>query len=270
MIFRVLGPLEIESSSGRQKSPRALKIRSLLAFLCVHNGKSVSTETLIDALWSSLPPQTAATALQVYVSKLRRHLADLGLDASVLTTQPRGYRLNLPPELLDVSRFEDLWTEGQRLLKEDRKEEAAVVLASALALWRGGALGDLRSIPAFDALGRRLDEKHMAAQELHMGLQLRLGRHRALIGELYALIAELPTWENLYAYLMIALYRSGRTAESLAVYGEIRDVLVSEFGMEPGAGLRHLHQAILSRAAHLDDVENFDPRHPEPVLTHRR
>ncbi len=53
-----------------------------------------------------------------------------------------------------------------------------------------------------------------------------IGQHNAIVGELYGLIDEYPTWETWHAQLMLSLYRSGRVAESLGVYRKIRDALV--------------------------------------------
>ena len=72
------------------------------------------------------------------------------------------------------------------------------------------------------------------------------GRHAALIGELQGLLAEHPTRERFAAELMLALYRSGRQAEALAVYRDARRVLVEQVGVEPGPELQRLQQAVLA------------------------
>ncbi|MFJ2609952.1 BTAD domain-containing putative transcriptional regulator [Streptomyces sp. NPDC087425] len=253
MQFQILGPLEIETRDGQHVSPRALKLRSLLAYLCIHSTRSVSMDRLIEALWSGMPPQSATTALHVYVSQLRKYLSGVGVDPKLLVTRPPGYRLDLCSQTLDMRRFESLLCDFRSLQAQDQLEAAAEALNTALALWRGPALEDLRAVPFFHNLCRQLNEKRTFAYEQKFELELKLGRHNSLIGELYSLIDEQPTREGLYWHLMIALYRSGRIAESLAEYGRIRKILVQDLGVEPGLKLQKLHRAILAREAWLED-----------------
>ena len=56
---------------------------------------------------------------------------------------------------------------------------------------------------------------------------------------------------------MTALHRSGRTADALRVYGELRQRLGSEFGIEPSGQLRQLEQQLLAG-------ESVPPSTPEP------
>ncbi|KOX44170.1 MULTISPECIES: AfsR/SARP family transcriptional regulator [Streptomyces] len=253
MKFQMLGPIEIQTSDGRQVTPKAMKLRSLLAYLCANRDEVASSSQLIDALWSGAPPQTAPTALHVYISKLRKHLQDIGLDAmSVLATRPPGYQLNLSGVALDVNDLENLLAKARVLRESGRKEEASEVFGQAIALWRGRALEDLRDIPAFDSIGRQLDERRVLAQEQRFELELELGNHTAIIGELFPLVDNRTTSENLHGLLMIALYRSGRTAEALATYSCLRRNLVDDFGIEPTPRLQRLQYAILAHDPSLD------------------
>lgn len=230
-----------------------MKLRSLLAYLCANHDEVVSSGQLIDALWAGAPPQTASTALHVYISKLRKHLQDIGLDAmSVLATRPPGYQLNLSGMTLDANDLEYLLTRARELREFGRKEEASEVFSQAIALWRGRALEDLREIPAFDSIGLQLDERRIFAQEQRFELELELGNHTAIIGELFPLVDSRSTSENLHGLLMIALYRSGRTAEALATYSCIRRNLVDDFGIEPTPRLQRLQYAILAHDPSLD------------------
>ena len=116
----------------------------------------------------------------------------------------------------------------------------------ALALWRGAPLADVADEPFAAAEIRRLEELRLRAAELAIDGDLAAGRHRELIGELDALVAAHPLPERLHAQRMLALYRSGRQAEALAAYRAGARVLVDEIGVEPGAELQRLHDAILA------------------------
>ena len=63
--------------------------------------------------------------------------------------------------------------------------------------------------------------------------------------------------EDLWALLVLALYRSGRSGEALAAYRTARATLVHELGLEPGPLLRGLEAGILRQ-----DPELAAPPHP--------
>ncbi|MEV6025286.1 AfsR/SARP family transcriptional regulator [Streptomyces sp. NPDC052036] len=262
MKFRILGPLEVEDANGTTVVPQAFKLRSLLALLCVNANSVVSTSHLIDALWSGEPPRTAETALQVYISKLRKHFKKFGGSPGLLATRPPGYCLQVNRGGLDLQCFDAMVAQARNAAAFGRMEGAAALLTEAKALWRGPALADVRSVPALDGYARRLEEKWYAAYERHVEIELALGRHSALISELYGLTAEHPTWENLHGWLIIALYRSGRISESLQAYSRVRISLAHELGVEPSARLQYLQRAVLARETWLDDPSR-------PILAER-
>ena len=129
----------------------------------------------------------------------------------------------------------------------------------ALALWRGAPLADVADEPFAGAEIRRLEELRLRAAELAIDADLAAGRHGEVIGELEALVAEDPLREQLHAQRMLALYRSGRQAEALKAYREVRELLVEQIGVEPGPELRRLHEAILRQ----DD--ELEPPAAEPL-----
>ena len=74
---------------------------------------AVERGTLIERLWGDDPPATAATALQVHVSRLRRVLEpdSRGGTSSVLRTTDDGYGLVIDRAQIDAERFESLLRE---------------------------------------------------------------------------------------------------------------------------------------------------------------
>ena len=246
MEFRILGPLGVVAEGPPPKlgSP---KQRALLAFLLLHANEVVSRDRLIEALWGENAPPTAAHAVEVYVSRLRKALASAPGAAPQLETRAPGYVFELEPGGLDVDRFERLRSEGRRALEEGELEVAAGKLREALAVWRGPALTDFSYEPfAQDEIGR-LDELRLATLEERVEADLALARHPDLVPELEKLVAEHPLRERLRAQLMLALYRSGRQTDALAAYRKARSTLVEELGLEPGPELRRLETAILAQ-----------------------
>jgi DNA-binding SARP family transcriptional activator len=247
MEFRILGPLEV-LDEGRLVRLGGGKQRALLAMFLLHRGETLSTDRLIDELWGERPPATAAKALQVHISRLRKALGLEDHDSGVVVvTREHGYELKLDPECLDVHRFDRLLAEGRSELAAGRPERALAALEGALSLWRGPPLGDLAYEPFAQREIARFEDLHMAALEQLFDAKLALGRHGEVIGELEALIGEYPYREGLRAQLMLALYRSDRQADALQAFQEARRALVEELGIEPGERLRELERAILAQ-----------------------
>lgn len=242
MEFRILGPLEAEED-GRQIPLGGEKQRALLALLLLSRGRPVSTDRLIEEIWSGEPPATALKSVQVYVARLRRALGD-----GRLVTRGRGYEIEVAPGELDADRFDEL----VRAASGAPAEEAAQRLREALALVRGAPLADLSLEPWAQADIARLEERRLAALEARTDADLELGRHRELVAELETLVGEHPFREHLLEQLMLALYRSGRQSDALDAYRRGAGRLRSEFGLEPGRSLQELERQILRQDPALD------------------
>ncbi|MGH3040481.1 MAG: BTAD domain-containing putative transcriptional regulator [Gaiellaceae bacterium] len=248
MDFRLLGGLEVWD--GEQQLPLGGgKQRAVLALLLLHANEVLATDRLIDELWGESPPETARTALQVYVVRLRK-----ALGADRIRTHEPGYVLELAPDQLDVTRFERLVQEARELRAAGEDARAAQVLSEALALWRGPPLADFTYQPFARTEIARLEELRLTALEERIDADLALGHRSDLVGELEALVAEHPYRERLRGQLMLALYRAGRQADALALYQETRRLLVDELGIEPGPALQRLESAILRQEPALETV----------------
>ena len=252
--FRLLGPVEA-LGEGSVLSLGGARQRGVLAILLLHAGEVVPSERLVDLIWGESPPPTAATALQGYVSQLRKAIEPdrpVGTASRVIVTVAPGYLVRLEPGQLDLDRFEEIAERGRAELAAGRPQPAADAFAEAIALWRGPPLANVRDERfAADAI-RRLEELRVAAIEDHVEARLALGGHRQLVGELERLIAAYPLRERLRAQLMLALYRSDRQAEALDAFTTARRMLVDDLGVEPGDQLRRLQEAILRQDTSLD------------------
>src|SRR4051794_6225377 len=232
MEFRLLGPLEIVDR-GRPIVVGAAKLRALLAILLLDANEVVSSGRLIDELWGERPPTTARKLIHGYVSQLRALLERSPGQEQLLVTRAPGYALCVDPERLDLTRFDRLVSAARAASAAD-PAAAADMLHEALSLWRGPPLAEFADEPFARVAIGRLEERRMAALEERIAADLRLGRHAELVGELEGAVAAEPLRERLRAELMLALYRSGRQAEALGVYRDVRALLVDELGIEPG------------------------------------
>lgn len=242
MRFRVLGPVRMAP-----RAPSAAKPRAVLATLLMQSNSVVSTHTLIDELWNTAPPRTAATTLQVYVSHLRKALIDGTPDAEQpLLTRPPGYLIRVAPDDLDLLAFETLREEGRAAYGRHEYAEASRRLGRALSLWNGPALSGIPLGPTLETSAIRLNELRAEVLEQRIAADLRLGRHQELISELMAFAHDHPLRETVHCHLMVALYRSERQSDALQVYHRARRALVEELGVEPGPVMSRLLERILA------------------------
>jgi DNA-binding SARP family transcriptional activator len=242
---RLLGPLEME----RAGSPVALggpMQRALLARLLLDANRTVAIDRLVEDLWGEAVPASALKMVHIYVSKLRKELPD-----GMLVTRAPGYALVIEPEALDLTQFERLREQGRAALAAGFAAKAADLIRAALALWRGTALAEFGE-PFAVVESARLEELRLSSVEDRIDADLALGRHAAVVGELDALVAGNPLRERLWGQLMLARYRSGRQAEALAAYRQLRELLTTELGIEPSPALRELEHQILRQDPSLD------------------
>ena len=263
MEFRILGALEISAGTGLL-APAGRRQRRLLALLLVNAGRAVSLDTLIDAVWEEDPPTTAKRQVQNSISTLRRLLESGARDVTegpTIAAEGDAYRFRLAGSTLDARIFHDQVEKARRSSAEGEFSRAVTELRAGLRLWRGPALAGLGG-RLLEAAAARLDEQRQAATEECVELELRLGRHADLVGELTELVAAHPLRERLVGQLMVALHRSGRQADALEAYQRLRTALADELGLEPGGHLRELHAAVLR-----DEDGTARPARPETATT---
>ncbi|MBE1484833.1 AfsR/SARP family transcriptional regulator [Plantactinospora soyae] len=252
MYFSVLGPLAVLTTDGRPVDVPEAKVRALLADLLVHAGQPVSTDRLVDDLWGDRLPGNPAGALQTKISRLRGALAQAEPGAETLVvSRPPGYLLRVGSGDVDAGRFAEMTAAAYGTADPRARAD---LLADALALWRGEAYAGLGDAEFVRIAAQRLAEQRLTALETLAETRLELGEHHALIGELGELVARHPLRERLSAMRMRALYLAGRQAEALAAYTELRVRLAEELGVDPGAELAALHQAILEQDPALERV----------------
>jgi len=244
----LLGGLEVLDDDEQNVVVAGAKLRALLAVLALHVGRVVPAEQIVDALWGENPPAAVRNGLQGLASKLRRALG----ATEIVAMRGGGYALELPPDAVDVHRYEQRVAAGQAAAAEGDVNRAVELLAEADALWRGEALADFTYEEFASAAITRLSELRLAVIEERIGLELSLGRHQGVIVQLEELVATQPLREQLRGLLMLALYRAGRQADALRVFQDGRHILGEELGLEPSHELRQLESAILAQDRSLD------------------
>ncbi|MFF5519076.1 AfsR/SARP family transcriptional regulator [Streptomyces coeruleorubidus] len=246
--FGLLGPpvLYYDVSGGGRSEARGVaspKSRVLLAALLLDAGRVVSVESLREALWGGAPPVSAQASLHNHVARLRRLLD----DPERLRTVPSGYVLRVDEGELDVHVFDAHVVAARAAHAGQDWERVVRECAAGLALWRGAPLAGLPTEVGGYAFARRLREGRLLLLEWRYDAELALGgpRLEGLVPELAALTAEYPLRETYHRQLMLALHRTGRQAEALAVHRDLRTRLVDQLGIEPGPGVQEAHVEVL-------------------------
>ncbi|MFE5740477.1 AfsR/SARP family transcriptional regulator [Streptomyces celluloflavus] len=248
--FTVLGPVR----AWRGETPLATgspQQRALLAALLLRGGRTATAPELVDALWGDAPPHAALAALRTYASRLRKALGD---DAAALVSESGGYAVRSAdgrPLDLDLDQAEQYAAEAEKAKAAGDRGRARALLDASLTLWDGEPLAGLAG-PYADTQRTRLDEWRLSLVETRLELDLEVGSHAEAVSELTALTAAHPLRERLRELLMLALYRSGRQAEALAVYADTRRLLADELGVDPCASLAELQHRILRADPDLD------------------
>ena len=264
--FRILGALEV-AAGGELLALGGAKQRAVLAVLLVRAGEVVPLERLIDEVWGSDPPPSAAHTLESYVSRLRQLLNGLG---PVISRRGVGYAIDLHEARLDALEFVSLHESAALASALDEQANVLALATAALAVWRGPALADVALASAGRAEAERFEELRLRTYEMRFDAELALGGHDRAIGELQALVAQNPYRERFVAQLMLALYRSGRHVEALGVYERTRRRLDDDLGLQPSAELQQLSGQIVRQDPLLKRVAQSPAAEPSTSLRGKR
>ncbi|WP_169747629.1 nSTAND1 domain-containing NTPase [Demequina iriomotensis] len=222
-------------------SPRE---RAVLEALLVSRPSEASAASLAEALWADAPPSTWAKQLQASISRLRKAY---GSDAIV--TVAHGYRI-VPRRSgggleVDADEFEEAIERARELAAGHEHPRAATMLERALGLWQGRPYAALEEWPPAHGEAERLSELRAAAEDDLLEARLAAGDHRAVAEQAAALCATEPYRERRWHALALAQYRCERQADSLSTVRRAQRLLIEELGIDPGASLVNLEQAIL-------------------------
>jgi predicted ATPase len=221
----LLGPFEVRNDAGDTLRVAGARLRDLIARLALAGGRPVNTSALVEAVWGNTLPADLPNALQTLVSRARRALG----DAAAVQQSAAGYQLAVAPDDVDALRFERLVATGD--------------IEEGLELWRGPALDDVGEFAAPYAL--RLTDLRLDASVSWLARELEEGRAAAHVADLESLAAGNPLNEKVTALLMRALAATGRQAEALAAYENLRARLADELGIDPGAHMQAVHLEVL-------------------------
>ncbi|MGK5642070.1 AfsR/SARP family transcriptional regulator [Streptomyces sp. URMC 126] len=218
--------------------------RRFLASLALRNGQVVSKEAISEDSWDGEPPLTVSGQLQTSAWMVRKVLAQAGIPRDTLVSHDRGYELRMAHEAVDLFVFREAVHSARESYQRGRYADAAGRLDAALALWRGPALADVTS-SRLRLKAEALEAERTSAVELRAQTDIALGRHPEAIKRLSELIDRDPFREDLYVSLMKVYYAEGRQTDAIQVFHEAKRILREQIGVNPGARMTTVMQAIL-------------------------
>ncbi|MEW1829959.1 AfsR/SARP family transcriptional regulator [Streptomyces sp. NPDC088196] len=236
------------TENGDYRTPSAPKHRQMLALFLMSANRVVSMAQFVEELWEYSPPPCAVAAVHTYVTQLRRMLKESPTPRATgrLVTRDQGYLLRVGDDELDLNAYEHRIRVGRAALDAGALDAGARQLRAAHAMWRRPGYIDAPTGPLLRAALAAIAQAHAESVVQRMDAELRLGRHHQLLAELHALVHRDPTNEQLTGQLMLALYRSGRQTDALAVFHRLRDVLRTELDATPHQRVHQLITDILA------------------------
>jgi DNA-binding SARP family transcriptional activator len=239
----ILGPVEVRSGTEVLHLARR-QHRVIIGILALEANRTVTVDRLIELIWAGSPPRKARAVVHSRVSELRSALGGISADArrELLLTADDGYLLRVEQDRIDAHQFQQLLYMA-RTSRSDR--ERGTLLRQSLGLWRGPMFGGWLPYDSHAALCTALESARLTAAEDFYDLELRLGDHRAVVDELLGLSTANPGREKLAAQVMLALHRTGRSADAIEVYERTRHWLRTTVGLDPGETLQALSLAML-------------------------
>lgn len=241
--FGLLGPIKVWNG-GDELEAGPPQQRGVLALLLLSEGRQVSLEEIVSALWGPEAPHSAVMTSRTYVSRLRRVLA----GGPEIMSAGRGYQLAVDPGAVDTTVFRQTTAAARKAHRQGKGADSARLLHGALALWRGPALDGL-SGAFFEGRRAWLERLRVSAMEDRWALDIERGDCAETIAELMSATVAEPYRERLWELLMWAYEREGRHGEALSAYQRIVQVLDDDLGLEPGPRLRRMGARIRAAAA---------------------
>ncbi|QFG68091.1 AfsR/SARP family transcriptional regulator [Ornithinimicrobium pratense] len=218
--------------------------RAVLTALAVTSPDVLAPARLADALWRGNPPRSAANAIQVYVSAIRKGAHEAGWVGDFVLHRDDGYLLD-PEVLVDLDQLQGAVTEAQRLLDRRDPVGAEQLLAGRTNLDPARVLADLPAEfgPSVRHAGQALLER---ARLLRLRTLIWSGRGEEALPTLLGLCDEHPERGDAVELAALAYYASSRPAEALELLRRHSDHLRHAFGLDPGEWLHVLQGRILS------------------------
>ncbi|NYE38124.1 DNA-binding SARP family transcriptional activator [Nocardioides cavernae] len=249
IVLRLLGDPQLrvvdEDGTPRTVGPQSGRVSGLLALLALNVGRVVTTDRLVEELWSEDPPDTARATIHVNVSRLRRQLRETPM---AVVTRPSGYRLEAGEDAIDLHVFTRLARDAEAAAGRLDWDAAIDLAARAREMWRGEPF-PATVVPVLEVEREHLTALLRSTTEVQCRALLERGRAAEAL-ELARWLRSAEPWAEVGTWAtMRALHALGRGPAALEVFEEHRRTMADELGLDPGATVSALQLEILRAGA---------------------
>ncbi len=252
--FRVLGPLEIVHDGSPVIVSRH-RCQALVALLVSRYPHAMTPDAVAEGLWPEVDPAKSINSARVHARYLRKALEAVTTDVPITAGR---YAITVARDQIDATRFEDLSVAAHAAAAAGDPHRATSLFAASLAGWRGEPYGEFPEVQALRSESARLRRIRIDTVEAYASSLLDDDSPDEACRLLHPVLEDNLAHETLAARLMLALYRTGRPSEALAVLGRVKEAL-AESGLVPSYHLTRLANAIVTRDESLDPVGHREP-----------
>ncbi len=217
----------------------------MLAVIAAHAPAVASRDLIGDALWGESPPASAANAIQVYISGLRKAAATAGYPDAFVISERGGYRLGLEV-LVDAHLLRQL-VNGTSVTRTQTSQQRIAQWEDARTVVRGVVLQDLEDSAGLHTHRAELEALVEHARRLRYEELLRVGRSADVVRELTPIVVGDPGHEGHADLLARAQYLVGHQVDALHTLTAHRRAMAETFGLDPSTAIVRLERQILTQ-----------------------
>ncbi|MBH5319379.1 winged helix-turn-helix domain-containing protein [Paenibacillus sp. GSMTC-2017] len=234
MKIQTFGRLRVESEKGVAIKWRTSKSEELMAFLVHHRGKSVSRDSILDALWGEVEADRAGAQFHTTSHYLRKALKQIGFDG-IFQHAEGGYRIDNSQWFCDLDEWE-------RLLAVGAQTDDIILHEYAGELVQCYGQGYLAGTSYEWALPTRirLENEYVAMLLSLHEREKEKGQYHAAAELLGKALAHDPLNEYIHEQLVRVLVLADDRISAIKRYEALRVMLLTEFGLEPKEEVRRL------------------------------
>jgi len=228
------------------------KILCLFKILLVGRYHVVPKDRLIELLWPTLTPSSAANSLRVSICRLR-HLLQPHLkrpaDSSYILTMGEGYLFESKPDCrIDVDVFENAVTIGLEMEQRTLWASAISAYQDAIDLY----LGDFLEDNPYDDWAIRpreqLRETYIDVLSRIAECHARGGHYRRALAPCHKALTIDAVRESIYRQVMVYHMHLGQRDQALRSFERCQQILKEELGVNPLPVTLALHAEILQNS----------------------
>jgi DNA-binding SARP family transcriptional activator len=220
-----------------------VKPRRLVQMLAANLGNPVAKDLLAEALWDGRPPASYVASVESYACLVRRALAAPS-GSSPLVTASGAYLLDPDQVRVDLVELRgDL-----DVLRTARGEALVAGAEQVLERMTGGLLAEEPFGTWADQIRERHDNLTEAVLTQAADAAVHIGSQARAVRLALAALERRPLSEPACRALMQAHWSRGARGQALAVYADLRALMLEELGVEPCDRTRELYLEILDDA----------------------